>query len=241
MITTIPTTANKAPLANAEPPQTAQASSGQTETAPHLKQTVDLKTAVEGTKSAQIPLTTSVYSDSSTPGAPSPSGTAPEPMSGHTLNVGGLMNGKLVTQLMDAVIPALATAILYRFGVKIKKSEIQMSAKEIDLLAPIVQDCLNTVNANMSSPWQSLGVALLVIYGAKIGEKSAIQWADRLKNADTEERPSEPVKTPEQVLKDLKETEVQFTEAEIDAERKRAKVGRDRAIILLKRKKEATK
>lgn len=230
------------PVTQQTAPEAAKVTSGQTASASHLNQVVELDKALEGTESAKIPITTSVLTDNKIPGAPSPSTGAPQPIGGHSLNVGGLMSGKLVTQLMDAIIPALATALLYKLAkIRLKKSELQLSAKEIDIIAPIMQDCLNTVNANMSSPWQSLAVALLVLYGSKIGEKSIMQWIDKMKEPEPEKEAPEPVKTPDQVIAEVAKEADNFTEAEIEAVKKKSKVSRERAILFLKKQKQAKK
>ncbi len=215
------------------------AQTGQSQSAPHLKSIVSAEEAIQSIEGGKIPLTSPLLTDSPS-GGTSPSPLPSEPYGGHRMNVGGLMNAKLVAELMDAIIPALAVWLLYRFGkVRLKKTELQLTAKEKDIITPVLQECLNTVNVNMSNPWQSLALALIVIYGSKVGEKAAMSWVDSLKHEEPEKPKNEPLPTPEQVVTKIETAAADFAEEEIKATMKKSKVGRDRAIILLKNKRAA--
>lgn len=88
---------------------------------------------------------------------------------GQSVSVGGLVDGKLAVEIMDSTLPALFVFLTYKIGVKLRKTELQLTEKEKSVLAPIVTKCLETLMINFNNPWAALGVTLIAFYGAKAG------------------------------------------------------------------------
>lgn len=104
---------------------------------------------------------------------------ANQPGTGASVSMGAMMDGKLATELMDAIAPAVFVAILAAIGMKLKKTDLQMTEKEKSTVAPVLQKCLDSLFLNFNSPWSALGVTLAVIYGSKITEKGVVQYLDK--------------------------------------------------------------
>lgn len=87
---------------------------------------------------------------------------------GQSVSVGGLIDGKLAVEMMDATLPSLMLFLLYKVGLKVRKSELQLTEKEKSVLAPIVTKCLETLMINFQNPWMALLATLGAFYGAKV-------------------------------------------------------------------------
>lgn len=120
------------------------------------------------------------------PGGPTVPGTP-----GASVALGGLVQGKIAVDLMDSLIPAVLVLLFAKLEVTVKKTDFQLTAGEKNTLAPIVEACLNSINLDFSSPWTTLLISLVVIYGGKALEKGGIQLLEK-KAAET--KPADPNK-----------------------------------------------
>lgn len=183
---------------------------------------------------------------------------------GTSVSVGQMLESKLAIELIDAMLPALFVAMFHAIDVKLRKTELQLTQKEKDTIAPIMQACLNTIMLNFNSPWTTLAVTLGVIYGSKITEKGVVNWIDKLNEKKEQEALEEKtglkvvhsVKEPVPVLKSnplqnqsdkvveqsiktspvFQEQKKPYSESEIKSIMKKRSIGRDRAIKVLDKK-----
>lgn len=104
-------------------------------------------------------------------------------------SVGSLVGGEMALNLLDAVLPGLIVAGFHAMNVQLAKSDMQLTAKEKEVIAPVLQKCLDTININFNNPWVMLGVTTGIVYGGKITEKGLVSWIDKMneKNAATKE------------------------------------------------------
>lgn len=191
-------------------------------------------------------------SASGAPGAagPAPLGTQAPAAS---VSLGGIVQGEWATNIMDAVLPAAIVFGLHYFGIKLRKSEVQLTEKEKQTVAPIMQKCLDNILLNFNNPWAALAWTLGAIYGGKLIEKGGIQWLEG-KEQDREdealkakveqaERAHDPAKfdytnaSANDIQTGQVATPMQpYTESEVRERMKRAKVSRAKAIEYLERK-----
>ena len=148
------------------------------------------------------------------------------------------MSAEIVLGIWDALLPAALVALMYKLGVKLKKAELQLTQKEKDMLQPILEKCLATINMTFNSPWEALGMTILVIYGSKVGEKSVIDIIDRKREKDATEQPA--AATPDAPKQQAPQA-ADFSEDLINRCMKKRKVGRDRAILILSTMKKENK
>jgi hypothetical protein len=188
--------------------------------------------------------------------------TATQPIApGSSVALGAMLEGKLAIELIDALIPALFVAALYAVNVKLRKTDLQLTQKEKEVITPIMQQCLNTIMLNFNSPWTTLAVTMGVIYGSKVTEKGFVNWIDKLNEKKEQEALEEKTglkvasinREPTPVLKENKfqnesamsiqkavneqplfqENAKPYGEKEIKYLMKRRSIGRDRAIKVL--------
>lgn len=150
-------------------------------------------TEAEAAAAADNTKISSLVGDGSIPGGSGPSITS-NPTMGSSVNLGGLLEGKLTIELFDALVPALLVTVLYYFKIKLKKSDLQLTASEKSIVTPVLQQCLNSINMNFTSPWQALGAVLVFIYGSKVAEKAGVVWIDEL-NEKKSKKADNPPKT----------------------------------------------
>lgn len=109
-------------------------------------------------------------------GAPgAPGGTA----GNASVSLGGMVQGEWAVNLMDAILPAAMVAAFYYFGVKLRKSELQLTQSEKNTIAPVMQKCLDTVLLNFNNPWNALIVTVGTIYAGKAAEKGIVAYIDK--------------------------------------------------------------
>lgn len=126
----------------------------------------DVFKAVEGTKITTLtPLSGSDPFAGQNPGASVP--------------IGGLIDGTLAVELMDALLPSLLVALMAAIGAQMKKTDLQLTAKEKSTLAPLMQKCMDQLMINFQSPFAALGVSMLIIYGSKVTEHGIVQLIDK--------------------------------------------------------------
>lgn len=95
--------------------------------------------------------------------------------SGNSVSVGSLLEAKVAVEIVDSIIPSLLVILFAYASVVLKKTDFQLTAKEKDVLAPILQKCLESINLNFDSPWTVLAITLASFYGAKAMEKALPQ------------------------------------------------------------------
>lgn len=87
------------------------------------------------------------------------------------VKAGQLVSGKLATDVMDSVFPALCVYAVSAMGYNVRKSDLQLSADEKRTIAPVFQQYLDTLNINLNNPLYNLLFVLGAIYAAKIVEQ----------------------------------------------------------------------
>lgn len=110
-----------------------------------------------------------------------------QPM-GNSVPIGGLIDGGLAVELMDALLPSLLVAIMAAIGAQMKKTDLQLTAREKSTLTPLMQKCMDQLMVNFQSPFAALGVSMLIIYGAKVTEHGVIQMIDKKAEKANRER-----------------------------------------------------
>ena len=160
-------------------------------------------------------------------------------LNGTGVAVGSLIDGKTAVELMDAVLPAALVFVLYKGGMQMRKTELQLTQSEKNTLAPLMQRCMDVLLLNFDSPFVALGVSMTFIYGAKIMEKGGVAWldkqtAEKVKAADVVKQAvtSQGVATtsPANVTKEANGITHSLTEDNISAFAKERKVGRAKGI-----------
>lgn len=168
---------------------------------------------------------------------------------GSSVQLGGLVGAKTAIELMDSLLPGLLVASLYSLSVKLRKSELQLTQAEKDTIAPIMKQCLDTIDLNFNNPWHCLMFTVGIIYGSKVAEKGVIKWIDNMNEKRDEKElakivemkaaataPKEAAKPVSQPAQKEDKEKPPFSENQIAAEMKRRKIGRERAIASLKKK-----
>lgn len=130
----------------------------------------DVLGATKGTKIA-------ILSPGAIPnGAPGSGG----PAMGNQVGLGALFEAKMAIAAVDALLPALIVVAFHKGGMVVKKGDMQLSAKEQDTLAPVLQKCLDSILLNFDSPWTALAVTGIAIYGSKILEHGGKAYTDKV-------------------------------------------------------------
>lgn len=120
------------------------------------------------------------------PGGPTTPGTP-----GQSVALGGLVQAKIAVDLVDSIIPAVLVLLFAKLEIALKKTDFQLTAGEKNTLTPIVEACLNSINLDFSSPWTTLLISMVVIYGGKALEKGGVQF---LEKKTAEQKPADPDK-----------------------------------------------
>lgn len=219
---------------------------------PHaLKNTVSEQAAQQGAAHTKIPAFSladpakAANQPGAAPGATQP-GATPGAPTGNIVSLGELIEGKTGVELMDALLPAIMVVGLYAIGMKIRKSELQLTDKEKGTVIPIFQKCLDSIHLNFDSPWTMLAITLGAIYGGKVIEKGGTEWIDKLaekklakqaaKAAAAEAKANAPV-TSEPSMNEIA-GDGGYTEDEIARVRRKKKIGREAAIKWLQNNKD---
>jgi len=152
------------------PPAQQPVNPGPSATGP-LGNTVPVEEALKGADHTKI----SAFSTSGTSGLPGAATVTPQ----NNVSLGGIVEGKWAVEIVDALLPAGIVAVCYMMDIKLRKTELQLSQKEKDVLAPIWQKCLDSILLNFGSPWTALAVTMGAIYGGKLMEKGVVAWVDK--------------------------------------------------------------
>jgi hypothetical protein len=205
---------------------------------------------LSGLKHTNIP----GFSASGTPGQPAPS-AMPNATPGSSVSLGGMVQGEWAVAMMDSILPSLLVAAMYAGGIKLRKSEMQMTEKERSTVAPIMQKCLDSILLNFDNPWSALALTLGFIYGGKLMEKGLIGWIDKTQERKQEEVIKERIAAAELAMNPAKydtanqsahaiatgqvhtpTPDMPFTEEQIRDRMKKGKCNREKAIEFLKKK-----
>jgi hypothetical protein len=153
------------------PPTGGQAANSSPSEPGPLGNTVPENEAFKGADHTKIP----AFSASGVSGMPGAATVTPQ----NNVSLGGIVEGKWAVEIIDALLPAGIVAVCYMMDVKLRKTELQLSQKEKDVLAPIWQKCLDSILLNFGSPWTALAVTMGAIYGGKLMEKGVVAWVDK--------------------------------------------------------------
>jgi hypothetical protein len=228
-----------APLEAQKPPVSGPGTSGQ----------ITPETLSAGLKHTEI----SSVTGSGVPGQPGTiPGAVPNPQA--SVSLGGMVQGEWAVNIVDALLPAAMVAGFYAMGLKLRKSELQLTEKEKGTIAPIMQKCLDSVLLNFNNPWNALAITMIAIYGGKLMEKGLVGWLDKKQEAKQAEVLKEKIEAAErqtnpaafdhanqsahdiQTGKVIVEGAEPFTEEDIRRRMKEGKEGREKAIRYLRRK-----
>jgi len=102
-------------------------------------------------------------------------------MSQHSVGINNFLNEELGTELYDAIVTAIAMTSLNAFGIESTKSEMSFSAKEKNVLKPIIKECIDTMNIKFTNPFEALAWTTLLLVGTKIMTTKGEQIAQKLK------------------------------------------------------------
>lgn len=100
---------------------------------------------------------------------------------GQSVAAGGLIEGTVMVNLIDSVLPAIMVLIFHKMDMRMKKTDLQLTANEKTTLSPIVQKCMDTLMINFNNPWVALLVSFGVIYSGKIIQHGGVNWLDKQK------------------------------------------------------------
>lgn len=139
---------------------------------------VSQDSALGGSKHTEI----KTFSLTDASGKPIP-GTGPVTPAGSSVQLGSLVQGKHAVELVDAIIPALLVVAFKYAKIDVRKTEMQLTEKEKNVLAPIVEACMNSIVLNFNSPWTTLAITAGVIYSSKIIEHGGVKLLDRKADA----------------------------------------------------------
>jgi hypothetical protein len=162
---------------------------------------------------------------------------------GSAVAVGSMVEGKVAVEVIDAILPGILVMAFYAGGVKLRKSEFQLTASEKATLTPLVQRCLDQLIVNFNNPWYALALTAGVIYGMKASEKGFAIMIDN-KNATKEAEAlkekakvvavsDKPVSTVQDVLNRLPRP---YTDEDIKSVAERRKKGNKDAVEWLNKK-----
>lgn len=101
--------------------------------------------------------------------------------------LGKVISGKAAVSLVNIFIPSFIVFALNRFGYNAQKAQLKLTSEEKEILAPVVQDCLDYVEINFENPFYALGFVATMIYGSKIFD--IVPDLQKIKNDITEDIP----------------------------------------------------
>jgi hypothetical protein len=83
-------------------------------------------------------------------------------------NIANLITGKLAVQIADVVFPALIVIAVEQFSnANVKKSELKLSANEREMLEPLFDAYMKSINIQVDNPLSALLIGLGIVYGTK--------------------------------------------------------------------------
>lgn len=87
-------------------------------------------------------------------------------------NLGQLVNGEIAVMALDYLGRIAVPFIGGLLGQKINGKDVALTAGEKRIIQPQLEECLKTVNVNISNPWVALTVVCVSIYSFKVIEIS---------------------------------------------------------------------
>lgn len=102
-------------------------------------------------------------------------------LSQQSVGINNFLNEELGTELYDAIVTAIAMTSLNAFGIESTKSEMGFSAKEKNVLKPIIKECIDTMNIKFTNPFEALAWTTLLLVGTKIMSTKGEEIAQKLK------------------------------------------------------------
>lgn len=106
---------------------------------------------------------------------------------GNSGRLGHLIGSKTAIGIFDAILPAIAViGLQYFFDLKMNKRELQLNESERGILAPVLQNYLDSVIINFDSPLNALLITAGAIYGSKFAEKGFTAYFDK-RDADNQQ------------------------------------------------------
>jgi hypothetical protein len=179
------------------------------------------------------------------------------PLNGGTpsasVSLGGMVQGEWAVNIMDALLPAAMVAGFYALGMKLRKSELQLTQSEKNTIAPIMQKCLDSILLNFNNPWNALAVTIGAIYGGKLVEKGFVAYVEKKQEQKQDEALQERITAADKMENPAKHDYanqsaadiqsgnvalpgVPYTEEEVRAKMKKSKCNRENAIKWLNKK-----
>jgi hypothetical protein len=99
----------------------------------------------------------------------------------HSVGINNFLNEELGTELYDAIVTSIAMTALNAFGIESTKSEMSFTAKEKNVLKPIIKECIDTLDIKFTNPFEALAWTTLLLVGTKIMTTKGEQIADKMK------------------------------------------------------------
>ena len=123
-----------------------------------------------------------------------PNGTAgviPPSQPAQNMTVGSIVSSEMAAQLFNIILPAVMVIIIERATKKkVVKQQFEATNKEIEVIKPVLQNYLNSINFTVESPLNALVLTVAVIYGSKAIEALNGQAKGTIKTAEFTPPPS---------------------------------------------------
>ena len=113
--------------------------------------------------------------------------------------LGSVIQAELAVNLLDVAVPALIVTAIYYVGYKIEKREMNLNAKDKQVIIPAMQSALDAVQINFENPFVNLAFVVSVVYGVKI-----IEAIPEMKKAD-KKKPDVPAPKPTEAIEEIEE------------------------------------
>lgn len=133
----------------------------------------------------------------------SPTGSTNVPTSpGNKL--GSVIGGKTAADLLDILFPSLCVWAISAIGYKIGKGKLQMTAKEKEVLAPAMQQYLDSINVDFNNPLYNLLFVVGSIYTSKVIDiLPELEKVKKDKKESTKVMRIKEVKTEDEIVKEI--------------------------------------
>lgn len=103
----------------------------------------------------------------------------------NNMNVGSIVSAEMAAQLFNIVLPAVMVILIQKAtNKKVIKQQFEATNKEIEVIKPVLQNYLNSINFTVESPLNALVLTVAVIYGSKAIEALNGEAKGTIKTAD---------------------------------------------------------
>jgi|HubBroStandDraft_2_1064218.scaffolds.fasta_scaffold08372_11 hypothetical protein len=133
---------------------------------------------------ANTKLTSMTFEDPKSENAEKTENGEPKKEGAGRLQLEGLVDGRLMLDIVDGLLAAIVVWIVALFLYEVKRKDMRLTETEKDILDPIVDKCLATIDWNFENAWVLLGVSLLFIYAGKAVD-SAVKKPKKAKQPGT--------------------------------------------------------